>query len=73
MELYVSDFAGYVVHVPWFLGQVIEEEGEKKLFYWELSWNCFICTVKIWRKTFDSVAITNKMQLGNGIYYSTVH
>jgi len=21
----------------------------------------------------DSVAITNKMQLGNGIYYSTVH
>jgi hypothetical protein len=50
--LYVSDFAGHVVHVPWFLGQDIEEEGEKKLFYWELSWNCFICTVKIWRKTF---------------------
>ena len=32
VELYVNDFAGYVVHVPWFLGQDIEEEGEKNFF-----------------------------------------
>jgi len=25
------------------------------------------------REIYNSVAITNKMQLGNGIYYSTVH
>lgn len=32
MELYVNDLAGYVVHVPSFLSQDIEEEGEKNFF-----------------------------------------
>jgi len=35
-----------------FLAKIEKRKGGKELFYWALSWNCFICTVKIWRKTF---------------------
>ena len=42
------------------------------LTFFCLSFFCLCClwTSEVWS---NSVAITNKMQLGNGIYYSTVH
>jgi len=33
----------------------------------------YSCFVHVACFVYDSVAITNKMQLNNGIYYSTVH